>query len=299
MIKLVIPFLLTDYKQIPPQLLNGGYYLEGDVFDTQQLIDRGDRLRIEKNISYLVSTYPNQLINMHFPNEHADYLSSRHLKKLLIEFLALGAQYGVQRIILHANCIRPLISFDGQNLNKLRDKYVLLYETLNHEAEKQNIQICIENMPLIGNEGNDFDSIFVFPSDFKKIKYSHIKINWDIGHWAYTLYMLNLISSIHPTIQTPPDVLDDFFKLKDSITNMHFSSFRGVAFPKTGLCKEGYHPRKGDFEEKALQSLMRRIHAWKKEIPVTLEIQDTDYHNRQELLETVNWFKKSVFTSRS
>jgi len=295
MINLCFPFVLTDTKQIPKKSkLKREVFLEANIFDAielQKIIKDNKLDGLFKNASKL-----GIIRAFHFPTENADYINSNNLKKLLINTIQMVGKNKIPYLVLHSNYIRQLNKFDHSKLPEVRKKFIKFYKSLDKIALKSNVTICIENLPIIGNNGDDFDSIFVFPKDFEKLISNNINITWDLGHWAYTCEVFPKLFDYIGLEENHIKNINDFIKLKKNISRFHFSSFKdkktGSYFPS---CEEGIIPQLGDYNEKNLIQTCRLINKWPKNIDMTLEIKESDYHKRENLYLTIDWFNRNVF----
>ncbi len=290
MIKFCVPFLLTDTDQVPEDLVKyRGLWLEANVFDGKdlsKLVEQNKFSGLIKNI-----TRSGSLRAFHFPVENSDYLESKNLSKLLYKTIKIIGANQIPHLILHSNHIRSMEKFDHKKLPQIRQKYFDFYKTLGKFAQSQNVTVCIENLPIIGNEGNDFDSVFVFPRDFDGLPNTGIKIAWDIGHWAYTCEAFGTVSKKIKSFPKDRPVFLNFLELKN-ITHFHFSSFKKLGFLE---CAEGITPQSGDFNENTLARACRMVHGWQQEIGMTLEIKEKNYHKRTNLAKTIEWFDSKIF----
>lgn len=296
MIKLAIPFLLTDINQIPYDFVKKhNLLLEGNIFNGNDLLHEYNWEIIEGNIKLINQQLPNRLFSIHFPTDNADYLNSKINRQMLHRFIDLAIKYKILVVVLHSNYIQTLSEFSVGDLSKTRDKFLLFFQKLNYSIRDKNIIICIENMPVIGNNGDDFDSVFIFPEDFSKFNFSKIKVVWDLGHWFFTYKSLQLLKNYSTRVRVDEVKVSDFFKIQNLIYHMQFSSFKGFTFPQTdSICKEGETPKKGIVEEKLITEILQKINVQFKDMTMTLEIKDTDYTDRQNLYSTIRWIKKNI-----
>ncbi|RJQ27825.1 hypothetical protein C4577_00680 [Candidatus Parcubacteria bacterium] len=296
MIKLAVPFLLSEPKQIPNSIKGKDFFLEGIVFDANLFIEDTYWEKIENSIIFLSKKFPNQLYSLHFPVNNADYLTSPKVKEYLYKFIDLAFKHNISVIVLHSNSIELLETFNIKSLAKKRARYLAFFKKLDLYLLNKKLKICIENMPIVGNSGEDVDCIFVLPKDFKKLNFNNIKITWDIGHWAYTWSVLKSLTAISPYIKTTKVQFNEFLKLRRNLAHFQFSSFRTIALPGTNsVCVEGVVPMQGDIDEKLLQNVLHVIYSWKEQYVMSLEIQDEDYAHRVNLLKTINWIENVIF----
>ncbi len=291
MIKLCVPFLLTDQKQIPESLIQKrGLSLEANIFDGNELKALVKKNKFSKLLSDAMRIAPVRAF--HFPVENADYLESITLSQLLYKTIEIISQNRIPYLILHSNHIRSAKTFDHSDLPQIRKKYISYYHALGNFAHKHKVTICIENLPIIGNEGSDFDSVFVFPRDFLKLSGSGLKIAWDLGHWAYTYDVHKTVAKKFEKVLNAPDDFLKFLKLKN-IAHCHFSSYKKITLLK---CEEGVIPQSGDFSQNYLIQACRAINDWPGQTGMTLEIKEKDYHRRTNLINTLEWFDSKVFS---
>ncbi|OGE87876.1 MAG: hypothetical protein A3J07_04170 [Candidatus Doudnabacteria bacterium RIFCSPLOWO2_02_FULL_49_13] len=291
MIKLCVPFLLTDSSQIPRSLIKQRKLsLEANIFDGKQLSGLVEQNKFSKLLN--VATRTGTVRAFHFPAENADYLESKKLTKLLYTAVAALGERKIPYLVLHSNHIRLLEKFDHKKLPQIRQRYLGFYQALGEFAQNQNVAVCIENLPIVGNQGNDFDSVFVFPDDFKNLTQAGIKIAWDLGHWAYSCGAFGSVSKQIEALSKNHPAFFDFLQLKKNIAHFHFSSFKKLTSLK---CAEGIIPQVGDFSENMLAKACRIIHEWPGGIGMTLEIQEKNYRERINLAKTLEWFDSKVF----
>ena len=288
MIKLCLPFLLSEPDQIPLDLVQSHkLWLEPNIFDAgqlQQLVRSG---QFTKLLQYAAQIAP--IRAFHFPVEHADYLTDDNLLELLEEVFSELGRHRIPYLVLHSNHIRAASEFDYNGLPQIRQQYINLYARL----AKQNaaVTICIENLPVIGNDGTDFDSVFVRPEDFSNLP-ATITIAWDFGHWAYTCDSFKSVQGQFPALPGQQPEFSQFIRLRDRIRHFHFSSFKK---PSALACQEGISPSVGDYDPTLLAQACREVQSWSGEIGMTLEIHETDYTKRSNFQKTLDWFDLNVF----
>lgn len=291
----IIPFLLTDLRQIPKNLLDKyNLKLEGTLFDASFLEDQEVWDLIEDNLLKVNKTYPKKLYSLHFPTDNANYLKDPTCKKNLFRFLDLAVEHKVQVVVLHSNFIQPITEFDVSLLKDIRKEFVSFFSEIDKYLKGKNILVAIENLPIIGNLGDDFDSVFVFPKDFQDVNFKNVKVVWDLCHWAFTYYSLNLLKhySKHVSV-THPDLLA-FKILGNKIVHIHFGSFTGLAHPNTNNFSEGSTPEEGDFPEELMIKMIKAVQEINSSVGITFEIKEDDYTKRENLVKALEWFKRTI-----
>lgn len=295
MIKICIPFLLTDSKQIPGKKFAGiKVSSEANIFDADELKKLLDLGHFDSLIKK--ATKISDISAFHFPTENADYFKSVDLFNTLIETIRIVGKNNIPNFVLHSNLIQSIQQFNYSNITEIRSKFIEKYEILNRVAKDSNTVICIENLPIIGNNGDDFDSVFVFPKDYVSLNFDNIKVAWDLGHWAYTCENYDRVAAyLNMRSENVPNFYD-FTQIQDRIVRFHFSSFikkdNGIGMPK---CEEGIIPQLGNFDQNKLISICRKINSLNKSFDMTLEIREDDYSIRKNSALTVDWFNSNIF----
>jgi hypothetical protein len=297
MIKLIIPFSLENLKQIPSDLIIGkDIGLEGNLFNINKLSKNEDIKSIDNQLALVNKKFPRALKSLHFPTENANYLLDTEIKKKLYKFIDIASRFKVPIIIIHSNFIQSLDEFNINTLKSIRSKFIKFYQSLDKYALGKKVTICVENMPIIGSKGLDYDSIFVFPEDFENLKFGNIKINWDLCHWSHTYCTLQQLSNFSPKIKSEKVPFDAFLDLKNYIEYFHFGSFSGMAYPYSrSERKEGIIPSDGFMDKNLLIQSLRKIHSFKKDFGLAMEIREKNYNDRLELRKTIKWFEENIF----
>ncbi|PGQ39286.1 endonuclease, partial [Bacillus thuringiensis] len=86
-------------------------------------------------------------------------------------------------ITVHANQFMNVTEFQNYNLLDNRKRIIEFFNMLDEEIKGTDIWIGVENLPIIGNLGDDFDPIFIYPEDFTdlvNLELSKVGITWDI-----------------------------------------------------------------------------------------------------------------------
>jgi len=293
MIQLLAPFLLTNLDQVPLDLLEKGVRLEANIFDCNILKNNFTWKLINKNLTYLQNNYGNVVKGLHFPVENANYLEDPNIKEILYRFIDICTNYQINTLVLHSNYIKEIESFDKNLINSTRQKFIDLYTEVDIFLNGKDVSIGVENMPIIGDRGVNFDSIFVFPEDFKNFNFRNIHITWDFGHWAYTCYVMETLNNFSTKLTVEKTRFDDYLKLKDQIIAAHFSSFKGTTYPySNSFCNEGVPPADGDFSPKTLTSVIKKLKKRKEKMNLTLEIKEKDYSHRENIYKVISWIDK-------
>ncbi|AUZ27891.1 TIM barrel protein [Bacillus cabrialesii] len=290
-----IPFFGLDPKQIDKKWVEAGYGLEANIFDGKSFEATDYVKTFKRTLDYTKQLEPS-LLTLHFPTDNADYVHEAHIKDRLLHFAELADVYGAKGITVHANQFMSVEEFQGYDLEGNRRKIIEFFAAFDDELKGTDIWIGVENLPIIGNLGEDFDPIFIYPEDFEELTQlglKHIGITWDLCHWAIT-YQTHLSSSLmfRDEKLRYPDFFQ-FLSLKDSIKHYHFSSFRQLAFPHGDVrCFEGRHPAEGTIDEPLLRQaaeMLKEIHRGDG-TGIVFEVMEEDYTQRKESWRTLEWF---------
>ncbi|KAA0805427.1 endonuclease, partial [Bacillus sp. AY2-1] len=160
-----VPFFGLDSKQIDLKWVEKGYGLEANIFDGTSLFDNSYTKRFSEVLSFVQTLNPS-LLTLHFPTDNADYLNDEFIKKQLYEFINLAIKYNASGITVHANQFMNVAEFQNYNLLDNRKRIIEFFNMLDEEIKGTDIWIGVENLPIIGNLGDDFDPIFIYPEDF-------------------------------------------------------------------------------------------------------------------------------------
>lgn len=291
MARFLCPFLITDIKQIPDKLLSKyNLGLEAICFEGKLLNSLNF---IAKQIEKINNTYSNKLVSFHFPTENANYLENSKIRNQLFKIIDLCQKNNISKIIIHSNYFERSTKFDFTKLPAIRKKFIDIFKKIDAEIIDDNFTLLIENMPIIGNNGDDFDSVFVFPNDFSAFKeFKNIKINWDFGHWAFTMKLIEEIKKLSPVTADLKAHFSDFKNVFSEIEHCHLSSFNGLTFPMTrGVCFEGVPPQLGNYSPTELEAAIRWVNTQKPYIQISLEITEQNYYNRKNLKRTLAWLR--------
>ncbi|MGE8057797.1 endonuclease [Bacillus mycoides] len=294
-----VPFFGLDSKQVDLKWVEQGYGLEANIFDGESLHDKSYTTKFSDVLSFVQTLNPS-LLTLHFPTDNADYLNSEFIKKQLYEFINLAIKYNAAGITVHANQFMNIAEFQKYNLIDNRKKIIEFFKMIDEEIKGTNIWIGVENLPIIGNLGDDFDPIFVYPEDFNdlvNLDLSNVGITWDICHWSIT-YLTRL--GISKLLRQEEIEYKDFHKyinLMDHIKHLHFSSFKHLTIPYSEVrCFEGEIPTNGSINENLLHETLSKVNnqVSSRNIGIVFEVQETDYTNRVKSWETLNWFQKNI-----
>ncbi|HEY4512530.1 MAG TPA: hypothetical protein VJH63_02615 [Candidatus Paceibacterota bacterium] len=292
MAQYLCPFSISDIRQIPSSIVKEyNLGLEAIILDGSQL---KDIVVLKEQINIVQKQFPGRLKSVHFPTENANYSGDKDIFNALLKLIDVCIDCSVSKIIIHSNYFQSLEQFDPIKLPSIRPMFEKLFAEMNTYIGDRACTLLIENIPVIGNLGDDFDSVFVFPEDFSCIrKFSNMGVVWDLGHWALTVAALNLKDRVIPATRKHADFWE-FKKILPEIKHLHVSSFTGIPDKQTGIvCKEGTPMHRGDFKEESFKEALQLITTTNPNILLSLEIAESDYMSRSNLAETLVWLRKN------
>ncbi|ORA32610.1 hypothetical protein BST20_24530 [Mycobacterium branderi] len=279
-------------EQIDERWVADGWGLEAYVFDGHDLADEQHWQALHASLRQArrlgVTT-----LSTHFPTDHADWVGDPAMFAALLRFCELAAAHHADGVVLHANQFvaeRDWLTYD---LAGARRRVVDRLGELTERLRGYPLWIGVENLPVIGSEGIDYDPIFVYPGDFDplaELGSPLLGVTWDLCHWAVTH---STAASIAQLQRRPSDsTLMDLPALP--IRHLHFGSYYGHAMPFwAGHCFEGATPQRGEADAQLLAAALR--HAIDTAEPtdgalgVVFEVQEADYQARSSCWETVAW----------
>ncbi len=263
--------------------------IEAYVFDGSQLAGEDPWRVLRDNLRHArdLGAAP---LTMHFPTDNADWVHDEAMFEALLRFCDIGAECGVDGVVLHSNQFVDLDDWAEFDLRETRKRVVAKLAELDRRLPESPLWIGVENMPIIGSQGVDFDSVFVRPADFDglvELDSARIGVTWDVCHWAVTYSTLRAVAALRQEkldvgpldLPAPP------------VRHIHFGSFTGHALPHwPGDCFEGSTPQAGEFDEELLAAMLAE--AVSRSAPgtsVVFEVQEEDYLDRRACWDTRAW----------
>lgn len=229
-------------------------------------------------------------LTMHFPTDNADWVHEPAMYDALLRFCEVADEVAADGVVLHANQFVVVEDWPGFDVAAARREVVDRLADLDERLAGSPLWIGVENMPIIGSAGIDFDSVFVEPADFDalaELGSDRIGATWDVCHWAVTYSTLRTIAHLRQE-KLAVDPLD---LPAVPVRHLHFASFVGHALPFwPGECFEGATPQEGEFEQDLLAGMFAE--ALTRSAPgtsVVFEVQEKDYENRTACWDTLAW----------
>ncbi len=288
------PFYGLDKGQIDIPWVQCGCGLEANVFDNRDFDLPNGWTMFESSLSYAHSLEPS-LLTVHFPTENADFLTNPQAHDNLMRAIQLAHKYSAAGITIHANQFVCTTEWGNFDVIDRRQRFLEYLRELDDMLHESKVWVSVENLPIIGNQGNDFDSVFVYPSDFNEFdNFSNIYITWDLCHWAITYLTHKAFSHMFKKNEFQIDF--DAYHALSRIKHFHFGSFKQLAVPfSSAVCYEGVHPEEGDIDPNLLLSTLRYINQnLDANTGLVLEVHEQDYYHRTTTWKTLQWIQKGV-----
>lgn len=289
-----ITFYGLDAAQVDRRWVESGNGLEAYVFDGADLREPDFWPRFEAVLREVRSLDPAKL-TLHFPTDGADFVADRAVYEDALRFCRIAADVGAAGVTIHSNQFVLAADWLGHDLAAARRRTVATLAELNEAARDLGVWLAVENMPLVGGTGLDFDSVFVFPADFAALaELPHPPgVTWDVCHWALSHDLETAMRLVHR--QQAGLAFGDW---PAGIRHFHFSSYAGFALPGgRGRCTEGVCPDEGDADAGALAAAARRISTdWPADTGVVFEVLEDDYTDRRRCWAMLDWWRAATAT---
>jgi hypothetical protein len=276
-----MPFWGLDVEQLDQRWLDRGYGVEALLFRADELHELAT---LERNLSAVAPAVP---LTMHFPMD-ANYLEDRWIRDRLYEFVDIALRRGARGVVVHTNYLIPVEHLHRHDLAALRQRFLEMFGEVDEYLTGTGLWLGVENMPLVGDLGDDVDAVFVYPSDFAGLRFRNVGITFDLAHWVGALESTHeaarhgVAADILPPIQHCG--LLDFTALRDRIRHLHFGAVSGVALPVRRSRARGGELPGDDARYLALaQSLCGAG------LTVSLELAEADYRRRVNLWRGLDW----------
>ena len=285
-----IAFDLLDTTQINRNWIGLGGGVEGHIFDGHDFLLDDCFDKIERSLK-MVKSLNNPKLTLHFPTSNASYISNENMLANLLKLIDIAIKHEVKILTLHSNDFVKINDFNNYDIYRSRSNFITFFDRLDADLRGSDICIAVENMPIIGNKADEFDSIFVMPDSFQDFnKFSNIKITFDICHWLITYYTLKSIS----IVRKEPFTLDvmEFLNIQQ-IIHFHFGSFKNLVIPYSGgICMEGVKPCEGVPAEFVLAEIIKAIdQKYSNSTGIVFEVVEKCYKERINAFKTLEWFK--------
>lgn len=297
--KLSLSYLGFDAEQMPAAGRYQNDAVESVLFHRDHLSDEYWASNWA-NIEIAISEYGAENVTFHFPMNASDYIEDSFVMRRLDESYQRASDLGLTGVIVHSNRIRRAAEwrkFD-QKIERLR-----VVEALQNIIESNNTSntwIGLENMPNVGNSGDETDPLFVSTDDLDILPDS-IGIVWDVCHALCSYQYMQAYENkvISDDIYLRPDA-SQFTNISDignRVVHWHFASSTGLNIPNKGtVCSEGMLPAEGDLEERFYTEQMKLIADIGGIAAVNFEVSEEDYSNRYRGPLIMDWAIQTLRT---
>lgn len=292
--KFSLPFLAKHIDQLPFPGRYQNEAVEAVLFHREDL-EKTIWDEAWSNIAKASKLYQPKNVTFHFPVNDSDYVEDFFVAHRLKEALQRASDLGLHGVVVHSNRVRPLEKWKEIQIVDWQQKVINRLIEIREGVNETGAWLALENMPIMDNYGKEIDPLFVFPSDFKLLKDSNVKVVWDICHFTSTFANLKQLSAGLQQKKYYPHVKKmtpfDFVQIADQIAHWHFSAFLGIANPDTGShCREGTLPKGSELGESLYIECLRHIIEQKRPVQhIVFEIQEEDYSKRLNGEKIMKW----------
>ncbi len=296
--KLSLSFLASDLKQLPDKNIYGIDAVEAISFVRSDL-DKQNWDKIWRNVKKAVDIYGPYNVTYHFPMNGSEYVDDKFVYSRLQETFKRASDIGLDGVVVHSNKILSSNEWIKLNMDEQRDRVCEKLSDVVNGQDPTRTWLGLENMPVIGNEGNDLDPMFCYSKDFSNLD-EKVKVVWDVCHSTSTLGYLEAVKQgLLPkaAILNYQDVdLYDFQRLGERIAHWHFAAYKGLNIPQEELGYfDGMLPMNGSMPETVYTNILLQINKLSNsETIVNFEIQENDYYVRENGLKMINWAEATL-----
>lgn len=276
-----MPYAAVDGKQLDHKWLDLGHGVEAIFFE---LPDSDDLARASRVLRSLPPTTPRTIHH----TMHGNYVQDDTVRTALLKVVELADSVGAEGVVIHANHFVDVEDVPNTDFAAQRRSLVRFFADFDRDVlSTTKLWLGVENMPLIGDLGDDVDAAFVQPSDFENLHGNKVGITLDTAH---------LVGAVETRSSAPPEAramlppgdipeLDGFGRLSAKIVHLHVSAVDGLALPpRASHAAGGAVPAADDTRyETIIRSVMRQG------LGASLEIAESDYDERTNLWRMLKW----------
>ena len=232
---------------------------------------------------------------VHFPMVEMSSINDKATYRSLCKLVELSASLGALGVVCHSNYLVEISKIPSINFEDARREISLLLNEVGDLAERYGLWLGIENMPIIGDEGDNTDALFVFPSHYRYIESSGIVRVLALAHWVGSLDTCRAsaaspeLSKYIPTwsvknLNEDPFSIDSFPRIGHS----HISKVSGLALPFGRSTARGGAVPSGEIYADLVARLVRAGVQ-----TASLEIAESDYSARVRFYEALGWLEQA------
>lgn len=292
-----LSFLGYDRGQLPELGRYGNEAVEAVLFSSDHLVTELWQATWT-NIETAIAQYGADNVTFHFPMNESDYVEDDFIYRRLVESYQRASDLDLAGVIVHSNRIRPAVEWQRFDQAAERTQIGELLATLRETNSSSSTWLALENMPSVGNYGDEIDPLYVCPTDFDTLP-SNVGIVWDVCHALCSLQYAQahedgqLSDSIY--LRPHAGIFNNFGSIGERVVHWHFASSKGLNIPLLGTtCSEGMLPEEGDMPELVYADQIRAIQAVGSTAAVNFEVQENDYSQRSRGPAIIAWAHKII-----
>ena len=282
-------FYALDLKQVQTELIDKFGKAEAILFSNNDL-ENNNWEKVWRNLSKVAEIIGYENLSFHFPMDNCNYIDDAFIKQRLVDTICRANMLGITKVIIHPNLRYKINEWNCIDRKKMQTK---LFDFIN-QLDTGNVELCLENMPPIGNKFDDADSSVLFVSDINpKIDYT-----WDICHYFNVVTTMELAIKDNKWKDVLADIEEchylDFKNKLSNIKHYHFSAFEKIANPfSKQICNEGVLPEQSCVNESYYAEALKIIYndAVKNNKRIIFEISEDNYYNRINIFKMLEWAK--------
>ncbi len=285
---------LFDIKQIQPEMMLYFNNIEIVIFDEKDVKKTREELLYAIK-SIIVKVKPLK-VSFHYSMNNCEYWKNNAEHMCLIKICDVLSELNVNRLVLHSNFIIPVSDIDITKFQEVRQK--IIDSLLFIKKLYPQIDICLENMSVLGGMLNDADPLFLAADDFDLLKNTNLSITFDFCHfWINEFLMENDILrhikdinyKYYEYLQNKDFSLKSFNNIAKHINHIHISSFqyKNNRIIEGKVLSEGIVPRT-KFESDIL--FVKKNN--QNNLIYNFEISEENYHERKAIYRMADDFEK-------
>ncbi len=287
---------------MPPQGVYGNEAVEAVLFHKDHLEEELWQ-NTWRNVGAAVTQYGAENVTFHFPMNGSDYMEDDSVRAKLLESYQRASDHGLAGVIVHSNRIRAAAEWRQFDQVAERSRIGELLSNLRGRNSSSTTWLGLENMPSVGNYGDETDPLFISPADFDELP-DNVGIVWDVCHALCSLQYAwaHQRGELPDQLYLRPEATDftNVPSLGKRVVHWHFASSKGLNSPDNGVtCTEGMLPAEGDLDESVYEQQMRLIQAIGSNAAVNFEVQEDNYAQRQRGPLIIAWTKSIVGNSQA
>lgn len=276
-----MPYAAVNGRQLDRRWLDAGHGVEAIFFE---LPDSDDITRASRVLRALPHTTAKTIHH----TMHGNYVRDSRARTALHRVVELAGDVGAEGVVVHANHFVDVEDVPTTDFTAQRRSLVQFFADFDRDTlSAMDLWLGIENMPLIGDLGDDVDAAFVQPSDFDGVSGDKVGITLDTAHLVGAVETRSA-APLGARAMLPPGQLpqlDAFGRLSSKIVHLHVSAVTGLALPpRASYAAGGGVP---DADDTRYETIIRSV--LRHGLGASLEVAESDYEDRINLWRMLNW----------